>query len=349
MEKITIDELMIILNEKLNRLISFSKKFDVFLQKGGVGCYDAKRWAVFIPDSSDSYMKISMILHEGAHLILREKISNLISPKKFDRLKWSMEPFFIENSIFSLDEAFAEMITTIIISELPEDFFKKEIVFNKFSEPSYEESNKKLDIFLAKISEWKIPITLKNNNLNISNTLINLTFLEPKKRIKTIIDSLSILDNCDYEDFIKKIIDDPLKNSPSMILLSKILSSGTEINKQIKDFDKQIFLDYLETLSWINYTKDYHVYFEFINKKNLNNPKKQKSFNIDVQFKEKLLRISKNLERIRREIILAWRSKDETKLKELIESYNLERWKYRERIDLKNNFNQYGFGRFKWE
>ncbi len=349
MEKVIIDDLMRVLNKKLNRLIPFNKRFDVFLQKGGVGCYDIKRWAVFVPDSFDNYMKIHTILHEGAHLILREKISNLISSKKFDRLKWSMEPFFIENSIFSLDEAFAEMVTTIIMSELPEDFFKKGIVFDKFSEPSYKDSNKKLDVFLAKISEWKIPITLKNNNLNISNTLNNLTFLGPEKRIQTIIDSLSILNDYNYEGFIKKIMEDPLKNSPSMKLLLNTLPFKVKINKEIKNFDKQIFLDYLETLSWGDYNENYYAYSEFIDKKNLNKIKKQKIPKINTKIKERFLQISKNLGEIREKIMCAWEAKDENKLKKLIENYNSERWKYRKKIDLKNNFNEYGFGTFKWE
>lgn len=349
MENITIDNLMKILDKKLNKLIPFTRKFDVFLQKKGAGCYDVEKWAVFVPDSFDNRMRIHVILHEGAHLVLREKLSGLISPKKFDRLKWSMEPFFIENSIFSLDEAFAEIVATTIISELPEKFFEREIVFNKSSKPSYEDEDKKLDIFLAKISEWKIPITLKNSNLNISNTLNNLTFLEPKKRIKAIINSFSILENENYKNFIAKIIKDPLKNSPNIKLSFNILPSNVKIDKSLKELDTQIFLDYLEILSWVSYTENYHVYSGFVNKKNLNKPKKQTSFNLSKKFKKKLSKISKNLEKIRREIMLAWKSKDRPRLKKLINSYNSQRWVYREKIDLKNTFNKFGFGRFKWE
>ncbi|MDK2908387.1 MAG: hypothetical protein PWQ87_845 [Candidatus Woesearchaeota archaeon] len=349
MEEISLDDLMRILNERLNNIVPFIKRFDVFLQKGGVGCYDVKRWAIFIPDSLNNFMKIHTILHEGAHLILREKLSNLISPEGFDRLKWSMEPFFIENSVFSLDEAFAEIVTTKIMCNLPEAFLNKKIVFNKFSEPSYEDSDKKLDIFLAKISKWQIPITLKNNNLNISNTMKNLTFLEPEDRVKAILDSLSVLRDYKYEEYIKKIIDDPLKNSPSMKLLSSIFPSMIKINEQIKDFDKQIFLDYLENLSWIDYDKDYYIYSKFIDKKNVNKIKKQKNPKINTKIKEKFLKISKNLKETRERIKCAWEARDGKKLKMIIGKYNSERWKYREKVNLKNNFNKYGFGLFKWE
>ncbi len=349
MDKINVDNLMEILNERLGKIIHFNRKFDVFLQKKGVGCYNTKDWRVFVPDFFDTYMKIYVILHEGAHLILREKLSDLISPKNFDRLKWSMEPFFVENSVFSLDEAFSEIITITILSEFPKDFFEKKIVFTNFSKPSYEDSDKKLDIFLAKISEWKIPITLKNNNLNISNMLRNLTFLEPKKRIKTIIDCLSILKNQDYKKFITSIINNPLKNSPSMKLLSNLLNSSVEIDTFFKELDPQIFLDYLETLSWVSYTEDYHIYSKFINKKSLDKIKKQMIFNKSDKFKKNIQKVSTNLKKIRGEIMDAWSSRDKDKLKKLINEYNIQRWKYREKVDLKNNFNKYGFGRFKWE
>jgi len=348
MVEININELMKILNGELKKLVPFNKKFDVFLQKGGVGCYDIEKWAIFIPDSLDTSMKIYVILHEGAHLILREKLSNLIEPKKFERLKWSMEPFMIDNSVFSLDESFAELVTNTIMSKFTEDFFRKEIIFDKFSNPSYKSSNEKLDIFLAKISEWKIPISLKNNNLNISNTMNNLTFLEPNERIKVILDALSILKNQDYKTFIKKVIENPLENSPTIKLFSRITNSNAKICSDFKMFDAQIFLDYLETLSWIDYTEDYYIYSNFITKKNLTKPKRDMIKDISNQFNKLLLEVSRNLNKIRKEMILAWNSKDEPKLKKLVKDYNLQRWRYRRKVNLNNDFNRYGFGVFKW-
>lgn len=345
---IDITPLMNLLNRKLKKVISFNKKFDVFLQNGGVGCYSIKKWAVFIPNSFDNYMKIYGILHEGAHLILREKLSELISPEKFDTLKWSMEPFFIDNSIFALDEAFAEAVTNTVIADLPKDIFKKKIIFDKVSEPSYEGSEESLHIFLAKISDWKIPITLKNNNLAISNTLNNLTFLRPKERINAILEVLSNINNYDYKNFINKVIKNPLENSPTIKLFSRICNTKIKIDQRFKKFDHQIFLDYLETLSWVGYTENYHVYNDFIKRKNLNKPKKVFP-KLTENLRKELLGVSKNLKRIRKKIIKSWVTKDTNNMKKLIKNYNYQRWKYRKKIDLKNNFNKYGFGEFKWE
>ena len=73
---------MNLLNRELNELIPFKKEFNIFLQEGGVGCYDVKKWAIFIPESFDTPTKIQAILHEGAHLILREKLESL------DQVRW---------------------------------------------------------------------------------------------------------------------------------------------------------------------------------------------------------------------------------------------------------------------
>lgn len=343
---IKINELMKILNKRLNELISFKKEFKVFLQEGGVGCYDAEKWAIFVPDSFDTQMKIRTILHEGAHLILREKI-HLISPNKFDRLKWCMEPFFIDNSIFTLDEVFAEIITRTITFKLPNHLFKKEIIFDKRSKQSYKGSDKNLYMFLAKISNWKIPIALKNHNLNIANCLNNITFLEPKKRIEVILNSFSSLEDINYKSFIKKILNDPFKNSPAIFLSSKI-NKNLEINQEFKEFDIQIFLDYLEVISWLNYTENYHMYDKYLNEKNSQNLEKKRIV-LNKDFRKKLLGISKNLKNIRKNIINSWKTKDKKNLKKFIEKYNEERWKYRKKIDLNNNFNKFGFGEFKWE
>lgn len=344
MEKIAINELIDILNKKINSLISFERKFDVFLQKGGVGCYDTRKWAIFVPDTFDTNNQISIILHESAHLILREKLSKKIEPRKFDRLKWGMEPFFIDNSIFAIDESFAEIITTMIISQLPEELFKKTIVFDKVSEPSYEDSEKKLDMFLAKISTWKIPITLKNNNLNIANTLSNLTFLKPKERIKILLNAFPDFRDLNHESFINEIIKNPKNYSPTIRLASKIVN--LHINGEFKEFDKQIFLDYLEIISWLNYTEDYYIYNNYLAKTN-SKKIEIKKIKLDIKLKKKLSKISPKLQEVRRKLIGAWKDKEEESVKKLVEEYNDIRWQYREKIDLKNDFNKFGFGMFK--
>jgi len=326
------------INEYFKKEINHNLKWDVKLQKGGVATYDYNKEVVYVPNNYFKERRVTAIIHEAAHLLLRHKLSKWVSPKTFESLKWGMEPFMINNSVFTMDELFAHYLTLKISRELPEKFFTSQLELGKAQLPDYSGKENKLYMFLAELSSWKIPIMLKNSIMNIINAMNNLSLIPSSERVKYILNSLKNIKSKNYEDYVKSILINPL-NDVFFTFANKITKIPFEMDLER---DPQILLDCLEINSWLVYEEiktagDYNKFFQEFNGKM--KKLRRKHCNPDMIPKK----IDNELNNIRREIIRKWRSKS-SNIKKSINDYMITRTKYRKRINYDFDYEPYGLG-----